>query len=111
MAKLPTGAPRHCCPFARTVTLAESGNETVFEAVDVNHSARAAPADAVESGNVLPNIGGETLIDVASTDVESAATASGVTDVAMTTAAVTAVTATEASAGRKRNMNVVTPSK
>jgi hypothetical protein len=104
-----TGQPRHFCAFARTTTRADAGNEIVVEAVDVDRKARAAPADAVESGTLPPPAGGAIVIDSASTDVESTAAANGVTDTATTTAAATAVTATDASARRERN--ILTPSR
>jgi hypothetical protein len=95
--------PRHCCPFARTTTLADAGSASDFEAVDLKRSTSAAFPDAFESVALPPPFDGATLIDSASTSAESAAAATGVS-VTVTTPTAIEIPAIKASIGFKRRM-------
>jgi hypothetical protein len=94
--------------LARTTTLAEAGSEIFFETVAVHVRRIDEPPNAVESRLITPANDGETLMDSASTTVEAAAVANGVTDTVTVTAVAMAATPTHPETLRDRNM--ATPS-
>jgi hypothetical protein len=97
-----TGAlPQVRCPRARTTTVEEAANTTVFDAVAGDFKANATPPDALPSRTELAAHDGETLIASASTAIEFAAVADGTPAIVTATAATRAVIDVRARAPRK----------
>jgi len=104
-ARFITGADPQDCPRARTTTVADAGRVRVFDAVAGERRTSATPCEAFLSLTVEPAAAGDTLIDSASMEVESAAVATGLVDMVMTHAATITALAMKARTPRKARIS------